>query len=207
MEKSHPLAIESFSSSWLSNTTSLNNSREVTSKELDGTLVKEALNFNFDIPTSPVALLHADELFSDGLIKPVFVDDPSEIDSSNSSDFITVLPGSSFSVGNIGISSLDGHCDCFIKWKESSQRIIQKCFGHIRSLCNKAIIRSSRKSIRVNDIDRRLAWEVKRCSNNSPQASPQRSTAYSVDDWCDIESSIHEAILHCKRSIGMFIDL
>lgn len=204
MEKSHPLAIESFSSSWLSNATSLNNSREA----LDCTLVKETLNFNFDIPTSPVALLHADELFSDGLIKPVFVHDPSERDSSNSSDFLTVLPGSSFCVKGIGISSLEGRCDCFLKWRKSSKRIIQKCFGQLRSLCSRVIIRSSRKRIRVNDIDRRLEWEVRRFSDNSPETSPQRSTAYySVDEWGDIESSIRDAILHCKRSIGVFIDL
>lgn len=41
--------------------------------------------------------------------------------------------------------------------------------------------------------------------SNSPQASPPRSPLLYTDARCDIESSIHEAILHCKRSFGMCV--
>ncbi|KAJ9681329.1 hypothetical protein PVL29_020288 [Vitis rotundifolia] len=83
-----PLAVESFSYSWLINVkpsldglgsplrTSLDISDEATSKGKDYNVVKsqilmdEAQNFNFDVPTSQssVALIHADEVFSNGFI-------------------------------------------------------------------------------------------------------------------------------------------
>jgi len=40
---------------------------------------------------------------------------------------------------------------------------------------------------------------VKNIRRNYCESSPRVSTAYS----CDSDSSIYEAVLHCKRSIGM----
>ncbi|XP_006491204.1 probable membrane-associated kinase regulator 6 isoform X2 [Citrus sinensis] len=113
METSSPLAIESFSYSWLSNVetlldgideplrTSLDSSSEAISKEL-------AENFNFDIPTSQssAALLHADELFSDGLIKPEFVD-PSKILDASTSD-LTAIISEAHGKGVVGLMILTG---------------------------------------------------------------------------------------------------
>lgn len=209
METSSPLAIESFSYSWLSNVetlldgideplrTSLDSSSEAISKEL-------AQNFNFDIPTSQssAALLHADELFSDGLIKPEFVDPSKKLDASTSG-LITVQPGSSFSSGNV-IPVFQGHYRLFSKWRISFKKNFLKCFGYLRPHCHN-IGSSWKRSSRVDDIDRRER-EVK-SSSSSPQASPPPSAKYSVGvgDWYDIENSIYEAILHCKRSIGLFL--
>ncbi|KAK0583012.1 hypothetical protein LWI29_032369 [Acer saccharum] len=215
METLQSLAVESFSYSWLSNVkpsfdsldesprASLDSFHEATFADLDYKIVKsqrfqgESQNFNFDIPISPspAPFLHADELFSDGLIKPVYVD-PSKIETSHTSDPVTVPPVSSFSSRNI-IAAHQVHYHFFRKLRKSSKRVLKKCFGYIIPFCHK--VGSSRKSNRVDDIDWRV-WEVKSRSN-SPQASPQRHTAYSVGDWSDIESSIYEAILHCKRSI------
>ncbi|TXG62958.1 hypothetical protein EZV62_009952 [Acer yangbiense] len=120
METSQSLAVESFSYSWLSNVkpsfdsldesprASLDSLHEATSADLDYKTVKsqrlqgESQDFNFDIPISPspAPFLHADELFSDGLIKPVYVD-PSKIETSHTSDPVTVSPVSSFSSRNI----------------------------------------------------------------------------------------------------------
>ncbi|KAI9182140.1 hypothetical protein LWI28_022492 [Acer negundo] len=120
METSQSLAVESFSYSWLSNIkpsfdsldesprASLDSFHEATSADLDYKIVKsqrfqgESQNFNFDIPISqsPAPFLHADELFSDGLIKPVYVD-PSKIETSHTSDPVIVPPVSSFSSRNI----------------------------------------------------------------------------------------------------------
>ncbi|KAH9731736.1 putative membrane-associated kinase regulator 6 [Citrus sinensis] len=177
--------------------TSLDSSSEAISKEL-------AENFNFDIPTSQssAALLHADELFSDGLIKPEFVD-PSKILDASTSGLITVLPGSSFSSGNV-IPVFQGHYRLFSKWRISFKKNFLKCFGYLRPHCHN-IGSSWKRSSRVDDIDRRER-EVK-SSSSSPQASPPPSAKYSVGvgDWYDIENSIYEAILHCKRSIGLFL--
>ncbi|KAL5796096.1 hypothetical protein ACOSQ2_000916 [Xanthoceras sorbifolium] len=215
METSQSLATESFSYSWLSNVkpsfdsldeslrASLDSYHEAISTDLDYKIIKsqrfwaEAQNFNFDIPVSlsPAALLHADELFSDGLIKPVYVD-PSKIEMSHTSDSVTIPPVSSCSSRNI-ISAYQVHYQFFRKWRKLSKQVLQKCFGYLRPFCHK--VGSSRKSNRVDDIDWRV-WEVKSWSN-SPQASPRRHAAYSVGNWSDMESSIYEAILHCKRSV------
>ncbi|XP_050204170.1 uncharacterized protein LOC126654142 isoform X2 [Mercurialis annua] len=96
-------------------------------------------------------------------------------------------------------------------------RILQKCFGYIRPLCRKITgtrkstnaedrrprrvkiwrklpCTGARRSTRVDDIDRR----ARKSWSNLPQASPY--IAYSTNNWCDIESPIDEAVLHCKRS-------
>ncbi|CAA2934979.1 uncharacterized protein LOC111391892 [Olea europaea var. sylvestris] len=124
------------------------------------------------------------------------------------------------------------------KWRKSSKRVLQKCFGFFRPLCK--TLGCSRKNIRVDDLERK-ACEVQSW-NNSLQVSPRPSIAYSSVDWADfnetgnkndvyyelkkiesrngspresprisssysfnvcadIESSINEAILYCKRSI------
>lgn len=213
MESSQPLAIDSFSHSWLTSINSsldgldellrasLDSSLEATSKELEYKTTKskrfleEVQNFNFDVPIcqSPDALVHADQLFSDGLIKPIFINQ-SKIEASNFLDLAPAMPSIS---SKTGVSAVDIRCHSFIRWRRS----LQKCFGYLRTLCHR--IGGLRKSIKVDDIDGR-AWEVKRPSN-SPGASPRQRTTYLRDDWCDIESSIYEAVLHCKRSMGMFM--
>ncbi|KAJ6328722.1 hypothetical protein OIU77_010412 [Salix suchowensis] len=93
MESPEALAIESFSRSWLTSVNpslqgletslraSLDSSHEAISQEFECRMqnsrksLEEDQNFNFYFPISqsPDALLHADQLFSDGLIRPVFV--------------------------------------------------------------------------------------------------------------------------------------
>eukprot|EP00257_Ricinus_communis_P028427 XP_025015841.1 probable membrane-associated kinase regulator 6 isoform X1 [Ricinus communis] len=213
MEFSQPLAIESFSRSWLTSASShlygleeplrasLDSSYEASGEELEYKILKsersleDVQNFNFDVPISehPERLVHADQLFSDGLIKPVFVNQ-SKIEASDPLDLVPI-PCSSFSSRNV-VST--GHIQCHIlkRWKKSSERILRKCFGYLKPLCHK--ITGARKCTRVDDIDER-ARQVKSWSS-LPQASPHR--IYSTNSWCDIESSIYEAVLHCKRSIN-----
>ncbi|KAA8520695.1 hypothetical protein F0562_015033 [Nyssa sinensis] len=229
---------------WLTNRkTSID---EATSGETKSEMVmskrflEEAHNFNFDIPisSSPAAFVHADEIFSDGQIIPVYVD-PSKIEVFRTSNSVPAIPISSLSSRSIVCPADRSHCHFLRKWRKSSKRILQKCFGCIRPLCRNA--GCSRKSIKIDDIDSKV-WEVKSWSNspqtspgqseaysstddrcdikskgkriagldrtlrkvkswsNSPQASPRLSPSYSTGDWNDVESSIYEAILHCKKS-------
>ncbi|XP_021683433.2 probable membrane-associated kinase regulator 6 [Hevea brasiliensis] len=213
MECSQPLAVESFSHSWLTSVSSplngleellrasLDSSHEAIFEELEYKVPKpkrsleEVQNFNFDVPSSqfPDALVHADQLFAEGLIKPVFISQ-SKIDTSSS--LVLVPKMHSSVVSSAVVPTVDIQCCIFKRWRKSSQRILQKCVGHLRLLCRK--LPGSIRTTRVDDIDRR-ARQVKIWSN-SPQASP--GITYTSTGWCDIESSIYDAVLHCKRSIG-----
>lgn len=213
MEITRPLAVESFSDSWLSNSKvnlPLNGLDEELCRELShGSSFATTQDFHFDIQASEshVSLLHADELFSDGLIKPVFIV-PLAGGVSNTADAI-----SSFYVSSRSVTTDGKITGCFLgRWRKFSKRILQKFYGYlivVVPLCHK--VRRSRKgsqvrkSSKVDDIGIRTQ-EVKSW-NNSPQTSPQRSRVYSEGDLHDIESSINEAVLHCKRSIGMSVKL
>ncbi|KAG2720466.1 hypothetical protein I3760_02G036700 [Carya illinoinensis] len=228
METSQPdLATESFSYSWLSNaelpdhlddlgcipfrassfdgTSHETNSKCLFSKEKYSERCYSELetqNFDFNVPISQSSsssdLVHADELFSNGIIKPVFRNpqriryySSSIVSNSNNS----LIPFSSASSSSRTlVPTVQVNCPFLRRWKRTlaTGRILRKCFGYLcRPLC-RSVLRGSRKCTRVDDIDRR-SLEVKSWSS-SPQASPEQRFA-------DMESSIHEAVLHCKRSI------
>ncbi|CAK7348802.1 unnamed protein product [Dovyalis caffra] len=211
MEPSETLAIESFSRSWLTSVNSslhgletplrasLDCSHEAISEELDYRMpesrrsLEEDQNFNFDFPISqsPDALLHADQLFSDGLIRPIFINQ-SKIEASSSLNLAPTVP-SSFSSGTV--SAVQILCRFLGRWR----RILPNCFGYVRPFSHR--LRGSRIITRVDNVER-IAWGVK-SQSNSREASPRRRTAYSLDGCYDSESSIHEAVLHCKRSMRM----
>ncbi|CAI9768870.1 unnamed protein product [Fraxinus pennsylvanica] len=250
MENSNPLATESFSYSWLAHKnpstdfflnslkTSSGNSIEVGSKEQ---------NFKFDFPVSasPFSLAHADEIFSDGRIMPIYFE-RSKPEAFSTSTSAPGMPISSYSMRSRCEQLPEGSLEkkfpgqprsiryFFLgKWRKSSKGVLQKCFGFVWPFYK--TLACSRKNIRVDDLERKVC-EVQSW-NNSLQASPRPSTAYSAVDWADkndvyyglkknksrksspresprisssyscndcadIESSINEAILYCKRSIS-----
>ncbi|KAF3439942.1 hypothetical protein FNV43_RR18220 [Rhamnella rubrinervis] len=199
METTSPLAVESFSDSWLSNINlSFNGLDEEPRRAAHESSSATTQNFHFDIQAfeSHVSLLHADELFSDGLIKPLLVV-PLAAGVSNTADSI-----SSFCVSSKSVTTDEQISGCFLgRWRKVSKRILQKFFGHlivVLPLCHK--IEGPKKSSKVDDIGRRT--QAVKSWNNSPQISPRLSRVYSAGDWYDIESSINDAVLHCKRSIG-----
>lgn len=187
METSQPLATDSFSYSWLPNSKLPPNDlveplRDSTCYSIISTLQEEFQNFNFDtsIIHSPFFLAHADELFSDGLIKPVFLD-PSRLESScNTPDFKKTKK--KFHHGNL------------TRWKtltSQTLRILSRYFNKLRKK-----VRCSRKSNKVDDIGKK-EWQVKR--------SPKSVIVHPIGALHDHENSIYEAVLHCKRSIGNII--
>jgi hypothetical protein len=95
------------------------------------------------------------------------------------------------------VSAVQILCRFLGRWK----RILPKCFGYVRPLSHR--VRDSRISTRVDNVER-IAWEVK-SQSNSREASPSRRVAYSLDGCHDSESSIHDAVLHCKRSMRKFM--
>ncbi|GMH00466.1 hypothetical protein Nepgr_002305 [Nepenthes gracilis] len=203
MEISHPLATESFSHSWL-----VDSSHHRSIEPLDGpnrasNHSEETLNFNFNfcVSESPDSLVHADKIFSNGQIMPVFVVNPSrKTEPFNTFNSPSILYSSVPQSRNCSSSSTP-HSLFPRKWWKFSKKILQKCFGLLMlAPCHSST--GSRRSTRVDDLDRR-SREVKSLSN-TPQASPRRSSSstsfYPGGNWSDSENSIYEAILYCKRS-------
>ncbi|RDX80700.1 putative membrane-associated kinase regulator 6, partial [Mucuna pruriens] len=209
METSLPLATDSFSYSWLPNCKNLVNDlkeplRESTYNSCEGTtnfpLMEEWKNFNFDvsITQSPAALAHADELFSNGLIKPLFVD-PSKFESCNTTPDSTQSKPiiSSASSRIVSPRTVQIHHGFLTRWKTSTCRTLRNLSRYVNQLCHK--VGSSRKSTRVDDIDKE-EWLVNSW-RSSQKASPKSNTVNPTGAVHDHENSIYEAVLHCKRSI------
>ncbi|KAL7183691.1 hypothetical protein ACSBR2_025970 [Camellia fascicularis] len=215
METSQPLSIESFSYSWLVNLkpsfetlddtlcASIDASDEASFIEMDPKLpasrrfFRGSHDFNFAFPISqqsPLTLVHADELISNGFLMPLFVK-PLKIEPYDSSDSTPTTPISSHASKNVHSDSKI-HRSSLRKCGRLSKQIFQKYLDFfLRPLRRK--LQDRRRSCSRNEaVDNWISSAV---------TSPRTSVAYSVDDWrrsCDSESSIHEAVLHCKRSIG-----
>ncbi|KAJ6677227.1 MEMBRANE-ASSOCIATED KINASE REGULATOR 6-RELATED [Salix viminalis] len=194
METSQSLSIESFSYSWLVNLkpslesldsslrTSIDAPDEAFFIEMDPRMPpskrffgnSQDFKFDFPISQSPRALVHADELFSNGYVMPLFFD-PLRIEAYDVSDSTPALP------------------NLFPRTK-NPWPFFRRIRGH-------------RSSSRAESIDSKVqAMKNWVCS---AETSPRISVANSSDDcWrrsCDSDSSIYEAVLHCKRSNGKSI--
>ncbi|KOM31435.1 hypothetical protein LR48_Vigan01g099000 [Vigna angularis] len=206
METSLPLATDSFSYGWLSNCKPFANDLQELLRESSSTcnspLMEEWQSFNFDISFthSPAVLAHADELFSNGLIKPLFVG-PSKLDSCKTTQDSTLQsqPVSSFSSRIVSPRTLQIHHGFLTRWKTSTCRTLRNLSRYVNQLCQR--VASSRKNTKVDDFDKE-DWLVNSWSS-SHQASPKSSSISPIGALHDHENSIYEAVLHCKRSIGL----
>ncbi|XP_019433410.1 PREDICTED: probable membrane-associated kinase regulator 6 [Lupinus angustifolius] len=217
MQVSVPLASDIFSYSWLSNSifpfdglvdphiesvySFYGNSEFNSIKTNSDNSVAESQSFNFDpsIIHSPFFIVHADELFSDGILRPVFFG-PTNLKSCNTleSDPIQTKHGSSFSSKSDSPRTVEIH-QCFLRrWRKSTRRNLVEFFRYVNKLCHK--VRYSRKSMRIGDIGK-TDWKVKSLSNSQP-SSPIPITNHPIGNLHDHENSIYEAVIHCKRSIG-----
>ena len=220
METSQSLSIESFSYSWLVNLkpslesldsslrTSLDASDEVSFIEMDPKsppskrFFKNSQDSKFDFPISqsPFALVDADELFSNGYLMPLFVESL-KMEAYEASDSNPSLPSSSHAPESV-VPKGHSRSPSLKRCRTLSRRIVQKYLNFLRPLYRKL---RGHKSGSSTEIVGKRAETVKNRGYYS-ETSPRNSIAYSPDDWrksCDSESSIYEAVLHCKRSIGM----
>ncbi|CAI9092340.1 OLC1v1027542C1 [Oldenlandia corymbosa var. corymbosa] len=187
-------------------------------------------DFSFDFRTNqlPVSLADADQLISpDGVLVPLSGEFPLISDNNNhhtdGEDRLvggqSELVSPNTSIPNIqkkekhssssSSSSNRVRCASLRRCKRLSERIL----GFLKPICQKLQGRGSCTS-RVASIGSssggglmheerhetgRRSWEY-----YSPATSPRTSVAWSVDhNWrrsCDSESSIYEAVLHCKRT-------
>lgn len=234
METSHPLSIESFSYSWLVNLkpsslenldsssfrTSIDAYDEASFIEMDPRMTpskrffKNSQDFKFDFPISqsPLTVVDADQLFSNGYLMPLFVESLNieTFDGVNDDDVIPTQSSSSSHVPkSVADSSFSGNsrCPSLKRCRTLSRKMFQKYLNFLRPLCRKL---RGQKSSRSSSNQEKVVKRSQSVKNREHfcAASPRISVAYSTDDYwrksCDSESSIYEAVLHCKRSIGMY---
>lgn len=215
-----PLSIESFSYSWLSNSNSnlrtpsfddppskpkpsLGNSPPTS---FDNPHEKTHNSFDFHTAISHSQahhFVHADEVFSNGIIRPVFVDNPNHrAEALLTTKAIPVKPSNPVARSR-GATFPHVRCQLPWKWRKSSEKILRKCLSYIQFPSCYNVEGCRRKAGSGGRADVGVDWRFREiCSwNSSPRQSPPR-TSHSVGHWSDNETSINEAILHCKRSIG-----
>ncbi|KAL4575774.1 hypothetical protein LXL04_011860 [Taraxacum kok-saghyz] len=209
MEASQPLSVESFSYTWLSNPNpiptlmspncsfrvSFDASDDASFIEMDPNLtpskrflVRPDSDSGFDFPTSqsPSTLVHADKLISNGTLLPMNSYGPSG--SVPSSPFYPAIQDNNRL--RKSRSMMLRRCNRLPK------RIIQKYMDLVQPLWSR-LRRGRSDSSRVQGVEN---WE---CSS---VYGPRTSGACWADNRrrsCDSECSIHEAVVHCKRTIGM----
>lgn len=219
---SQPLSIESFSYSWLVNLkpsldsldssirASLDACDEASFIEMDPRMPpskrffrsSQDLKFDFPIAQSPLTLVHADELFSNGYVMPLFVD-PLKMEAFRPSDSAPTIPTTSSTNPKLGHLEPRKANTCSIRrCRKLSKRMFLKYLYFLKPLYQR--IRGHKSSSSPGSVDTRPRG--KKNWVYSTETSPRISVAYSADDcWrrsCDSESSIYEAVLHCKKSIG-----
>ncbi|CAI0449789.1 unnamed protein product [Linum tenue] len=168
-------------------------------------------DFNFP-DHSPPPMNHADELFADGYVVPFFLR-KAAASSSSSSNSVGSSPVSTVEDGPVRSGGeKTRRCSSFRRVVEKYLELVGPLLGRLsgrrggggprnrRSLSSKGVIISSN----INKL------AMKRWLS-SGKASPRVSAAYSDEGWRrsasssssgDSESSIREAVLHCKRSFG-----
>ncbi|KAL7107004.1 hypothetical protein ACP275_06G026600 [Erythranthe tilingii] len=217
---------ESFSYSWLANlnTTSFEDNSLMASSidydqdeanysfiEMDPRLppskrffrVSSDFGFDFDFPVSdsPLGLVHADELISNGFIVPLFVKDVKRESISDDVQLDSDTWNASTSSSSADRKTVAGRVRCasLMRCRRFSKRFFQK---YLKFLLRPLFWKRRRGHNGQFDKSGKTNWELSAATT----ISPRTSLAYSADDnWrtsCDSESSIYEAVLHCKRTQG-----
>ncbi|XP_042481635.1 probable membrane-associated kinase regulator 6 [Macadamia integrifolia] len=213
MESSQPpLSIESFSHSWLINFRPSFDDSPIADDPYDETssfidldpkltpskrFLSYAHDFSFDsdFSHSPVFLVHADELFSNGLVMPIFIN-PSKMEGPDS----IKAPPPEATISELKESSgalISSHKDGKIEWRflrscrRSSKSIFHKYVSFLKPLYQKV-----RSSGRARSTSRTEPIEGIHENSFPREVSARNSSCCSNTDCCDID----EAVLHCKKS-------
>lgn len=213
METYQTLSIESFSYSWSadmnpsfgspgqSSRASLDAYDEASFIEMDPQLssskrfFKVSQDFDFPISQAPTTLVHADELMFNGFIVPVFV---KQVKADASDPTKTSPSPSCISEKLHSDSGSRTRSSSMRKCRKLSKQMFLKYLDFLRPLCQR--VRGRKSGSRVGTCTTRLHGE--KTWPSSASTSPRASVA---DNWrrsCDSESSIYEAVLYCKRTIG-----
>ncbi|KAK9051417.1 hypothetical protein SSX86_028044 [Deinandra increscens subsp. villosa] len=192
METSQPLTTESFSYSWLINQKpSLDRIFDTNSIVSSRRASEELQNFCFDLPYS-TNLVDADEIFCNGSIVPKSVNQI-HIFSCPATPMVQNIIQKNHSHNSRKYSKLIADC------RISTRKILRKCFSFLVRRRRTRVVDSSRNSV---------------CMSSSKITNKQTDTRIEVYETttsrrskslsdCDYtEGSVHEAIVHCKKSFG-----
>ncbi|KAL3521586.1 hypothetical protein ACH5RR_019735 [Cinchona calisaya] len=166
-------------------------------------------DFSFDFRTSPSPLTLADAadlISADGFLIPLMNNDEAADQSSSSSPTPAGFVVSSLKEKEVLVqhsSSNRVRCSSLRRCKRLSKRIFQKYLDFLRPFCQKLRGHGSATSRVASISSSNEGMMIKNVEFYSPAASPRTSVAWSADNWrrsCDSESSIYEAVLHCKRT-------
>ncbi|KAL3630663.1 hypothetical protein CASFOL_023647 [Castilleja foliolosa] len=196
-------SIESFSYSWLANSNSIStvdyqslDHDETSFIEMDPRLppskrficVSSSDHFCFDFPISGEFVHAADELISNGFVVPLFVKDNKLNEDMIETNHRTIVHEDYY------MSKKRVRCEKLRKCQRLSMRFLKK---YLKYLLRPFLYRKRYDQFE----NRRVKWEL-----SGATVSPRTSLAYSSsadDNWrrsCDSESSIYEAVLHCKST-------
>ncbi|XP_010555704.1 PREDICTED: probable membrane-associated kinase regulator 6 [Tarenaya hassleriana] len=215
----NPLPIESFSYGWLVNFPSLENIENSTRTSVDTYddsssfiemdprlppsrrffISPKDRSFKFDSFSKSESLAHADELFYDGYVMPLFANSAEESQPLDSS---SVRPEKMRAVGLTKSKS----SSCSRRFQRASKWVLLKYIDFLtplyRRIRGSKASRSSGSNGAKSGNESRIRATRKQVYSHETTSSPRVSVA---DDWrrsCDSESSIYEAVLHCKKSFG-----
>ncbi|CAN1264285.1 Probable membrane-associated kinase regulator 6 [Linum perenne] len=220
LQQQRPLSIESFSYSWLVNLKPDDTSSAAAAAAAAADDYEESSSFiemdprmppskrffphhqdfNFDFPeqSPPMALVHADELFSDGYLMPFFLTST----DSQCHDCVEYSVGDRNQPDSTGLGErmrTTRRCSSLRRCGKLSKRMFEKYLDFIRRRFHRSEMSSKVSATEV--VNSKIG--VKRWNSSTGEVSPRISVAYSIGrrSSCDSESSIYEAVLHCKRSI------
>ncbi|KAL4586116.1 hypothetical protein LXL04_010747 [Taraxacum kok-saghyz] len=210
METSQPLTIESFSYSWLINQNpSLDKIFNDNKEESTDSFVnsprfhEESQDFHFQIPFSSPNLVHADEIFFNGHIIPRSLNQI-RIYSTPATPLVHFPSKNPSKFPKI-------YGQLIVNLRVSSKRILRKCFSFLvprkstkivdssaNSVCLSSFVLRNEKTNKKIECDKTTFRRTKSWSPNSTSGS---RFPCSKNKSCDYnETSVHEAIVHCKRS-------
>ncbi|XP_068666612.1 probable membrane-associated kinase regulator 6 [Aristolochia californica] len=230
MDGLQQLANDSFSYSWLVNLKpslhalegplrpSLDSSDEASYIEMDPRLVSfktpstDVQDFNFTLPNSQhLTLVHADQIFSNGLILPLHLLQSSKALPQQSDGLVDrgrpplldsrLTTASQFSY-KLAVSSAGTRYPLLQRWQRCSKRIVRKYLGFLNPLCRTPMEKRMTQGTKVEPTS-------VSCVHHSCVTTPRTSSVFSAPEFshhnvlfdADLETSIYEAVLHCKKSI------
>ncbi|XP_073128633.1 probable membrane-associated kinase regulator 6 [Henckelia pumila] len=164
--------------------------------------IRVSSDFGFDFPVSesPSSLVHADEVISNGILVPILVKESKRDHRLRAEDCHVATT----SVPLSGQKTLQySSSRVFRVSLRRCRRILSKRWFHkYLKLLFRPFVCKRRGIVNIGEFDKKWGFSAA----TSPRSS---SVTYSADDnWrrsCDSESSIYEAVLHCKRTRDLVV--
>lgn len=187
METSQPLTIESFSYSWLINQKPSPDRNEEDKHNTNNPIINSQ-SFCFNLPFATNDLVDAEEIFCNGRIIPKSVDQM-KLYSCPATPMV-----------HFQHHKPSKYSQLIADWRVSTKKVFRKCLRFLVPRKSTRIVDSSRNPVCVSSNTRIEVHQTTFTRTKSWSHSSISRSHFS----CDYnEGSVHEAIVHCKRSLGI----